>query len=291
MRWAGRLRVRRASDVWSRTFVPGLALMVLVAACGTPAVDEVPVSPSTTTAPATTAAPTTTTEVLGPEIATVAAVTAGDTIRVVLADGSSATVLLIGIEAPDSYPHSTDSTDFLTEILEGQEVSLISDVSDRDTDNRLLRYVYVGEDFINEAMVESGFAVAVKNPPDIAQADVLAEAQERAEANGEGQWSTTTTAAPTTTTSLAPTTTTLAPTTTTTAAPTTTTAAPTTTAPPASNCHPAYSSPCVPAGVSDVDCAGGSGNGPSYVNGPVYLVGSDDPYDLDGNDNDGVGCE
>ena len=283
MRWAGRLWVRRAS-MWSRTFVPGLALMVLVTACGTPAVDEDPVSPSTTTIPATTAAPTTTTEVLRPEMAMVASITGGDTFRVVLADGSSATVLLIGIDAPDSYPHSTDSTDFLTEMLEGQEVYLIPDVSDRDTDNRLLRYVYVGEDFINEAMVESGFAVAVENPPDTAQADVLAEAQERAQAKGEDQSSTTTTVAPTTTS-------TLAPTTTTTAAPTTSTAAPTTTAPPASNCHPAYSSPCVPAGVSDVDCAGGSGNGPYYVNGPVYLVGSDDPYDLDGNDNDGVGCE
>ena len=131
-------------------------------------------------------------------------------------------------------------------------------------------------------MVENGFAVAKEYPPDTAHADVLAQAQQRAEAQSYGLWSAATTA-PTTTT-------TVAPTTTTTVAPTTTIAAPTTTTAPASDCHPAYSSPCVPAGVSDVDCAGGSGNGPYYVNGPVFLVGSDDPYDLDGN-NDGVGCE
>ncbi|HYI99550.1 MAG TPA: hypothetical protein VEX36_07745 [Thermoleophilaceae bacterium] len=46
--------------------------------------------------------------------------------------------------------------------------------------------------------------------------------------------------------------------------------------------------PCLLPGP-DVDCAGGSGNGPRYVDGPVSVSGSD-PYDLDGN-GDGVGCE
>ncbi len=39
----------------------------------------------------------------------------------------------------------------------------------------------------------------------------------------------------------------------------------------------------------DVDCAGGSGDGPAYVRGPVYVVGRD-IYGLD-SDGDGVGCE
>lgn len=54
-----------------------------------------------------------------------------------------------------------------------------------------------------------------------------------------------------------------------------------------SDCTPGYS-PCIPTG-SDVDCAGGSGDGPRYVQGPVYVTGSD-PYGLD-SDGDGVGCE
>ena len=37
------------------------------------------------------------------------------------------------------------------------------------------------------------------------------------------------------------------------------------------------------------DCAGGSGNGPAYVQGPVRVIVSD-VYDLD-RDGDGVGCE
>lgn len=57
---------------------------------------------------------------------------------------------------------------------------------------------------------------------------------------------------------------------------------------PQSNCDPNYSGTCVPI-TSDVDCAGGSGNGPAYVSGPVYVVGSD-IYDLD-RDGDGVACE
>jgi hypothetical protein len=41
--------------------------------------------------------------------------------------------------------------------------------------------------------------------------------------------------------------------------------------------------------ASDVDCAGGSGNGPAYVRGPVQVVGVD-IYDLD-RDHDGIACE
>lgn len=52
-------------------------------------------------------------------------------------------------------------------------------------------------------------------------------------------------------------------------------------------CDPNYSG-CVPI-ASDVDCAGGSGNGPAYVRGPVRVIGQD-IYGLD-RDHDGVGCE
>jgi hypothetical protein len=116
----------------------------------------------------------------------------------------------------------------------------------------------------------------------------------------------TTTTAPSTTvppTTLPPTTAppTTAPVPTTTVPPTTVPPAPAPTAPPptaapappppavvpAPACHASYSG-CVPI-ASDVDCAGGSGDGPAYVSGPVQILGGD-PYRLD-NDGDGVGCE
>ena len=87
---------------------------------------------------------------------------------------------------------------------------------------------------------------------------------------------TTTTTTATTTTTTATTTTTTA--TTTTAATTTTVA--TTTA--ASNCHPNYE-PCVPNVAGDLNC--------DDIGFSVRVVGGRDPYGLDGNDNDGLGCE
>ena len=59
--------------------------------------------------------------------------------------------------------------------------------------------------------------------------------------------------------------------------------------PPAPNqgCH-VDCTPCVPI-ESDVDCEGGSCDGPAYVRGPVTAIGPD-AYRLDG-DNNGIGRE
>jgi hypothetical protein len=59
--------------------------------------------------------------------------------------------------------------------------------------------------------------------------------------------------------------------------------------PPNDGCSPYYVE-CVPI-ASDVDCAGGTGDGPVYVYGPIHLKGSYDPYGLDGYPYNGVGCE
>jgi PASTA domain len=58
---------------------------------------------------------------------------------------------------------------------------------------------------------------------------------------------------------------------------------------PSRNCHPSYEGACLDPAASDYDCAGGSGNGPKYVQGPVR-VRPPDPFDLDA-DGDGLGCE
>jgi hypothetical protein len=54
------------------------------------------------------------------------------------------------------------------------------------------------------------------------------------------------------------------------------------------NCDPNYSGGCVPI-ASDVDCGGGSGNGPAYFYGTARVVGFD-IYGLD-RDGDGIACE
>ena len=57
----------------------------------------------------------------------------------------------------------------------------------------------------------------------------------------------------------------------------------------AQSCHPSNQNVCISPNGGDVDCAGGSGNGPRYVRGPVYVVGPDQ-YGLD-RDRDGIACE
>ncbi|MGW5055207.1 hypothetical protein [Actinokineospora sp. NPDC004072] len=57
---------------------------------------------------------------------------------------------------------------------------------------------------------------------------------------------------------------------------------------PDQDCNPNYT-PCVPNDPVDVDCANGNGNGPSYVEGPVRVIGTD-VYDLD-RDKNGIGCQ
>ncbi len=56
-----------------------------------------------------------------------------------------------------------------------------------------------------------------------------------------------------------------------------------------SNCDPNYSGACLHDGIGDHDCAGGSGDGPNYVDVTVRVVGTD-VFRLDAN-GDGYGCE
>ncbi|WP_261570927.1 hypothetical protein [Frankia gtarii] len=63
-----------------------------------------------------------------------------------------------------------------------------------------------------------------------------------------------------------------------------------TTAPAVSGrCDPSYPDVCLRTGIGDYDCAGGSGNGPNYVQGPVRVL-RPDPFGLDA-DGDGTGCQ
>lgn len=117
-------------------------------------------------------------------------------------------------------------------------------------------------------------------PPFSTSAEVEQSPEQAAEAPTTTEQSATTQATTEQTATTERSTTTLSPTTATTAAPATTQH----TQP--SGCHPNYSG-CVPI-ASDVDCAGGSGDGPAYT-GKVKILGPD-VYGLD-RDDDGWGCE
>jgi hypothetical protein len=67
------------------------------------------------------------------------------------------------------------------------------------------------------------------------------------------------------------------------------TAPPPPTTTPSRNCDPSYPDACLDPDAVDYDCAGGSGDGPKYVEGPIRVL-PPDPFDLD-RDGDGWGCE
>ena len=108
-----------------------------------------------------------------------------------------------------------EATSYLEELVLGEEVRLVLDVSDRERFGRLLRYVYVDELFVNEEMVRAGLAIAKRYEPDTAMAPVLEAAQGNAQQAALGLFApaaatttSTTTTIPATTTSRATTTTT-----------------------------------------------------------------------------------
>jgi endonuclease YncB( thermonuclease family) len=113
----------------------------------------------------------------------------GDTIAVFLEDGKTYNVRYIGIDAPESEEkHFTESFDANSNLVLQKEVILIKDVSDRDQFDRLLRYVIVGDVFVNLELVKIGLAKAESYPPDLSCSDSLLLAEDEARRAQVGMW-------------------------------------------------------------------------------------------------------
>lgn len=119
---------------------------------------------------------------------TVTQVVDGDTI--ILSNGEY--VRYTGIDTPEVFPnqecYAQAATERNKQLVEGKEVQLIRDISDRDKWGRLLRYVYVDGIFVNQILVEEGYATAVVYPPDVAHAEDFTSAQNGAKALRKGLW-------------------------------------------------------------------------------------------------------
>ncbi len=128
------------------------------------------------------------------EVAKVLRVIDGDTIEV-LFSGQEKRVRLIGVDAPEEEKEgkeaecfATESTTWLTNKLGGQEVWLEKDVSEVDKYGRLLRYVYQGEENINQSILAVGAAKAVVYPPDEKFATEFGLIEHKAQSEGRGLW-------------------------------------------------------------------------------------------------------
>lgn len=75
------------------------------------------------------------------------------------------------------------------ELVEGKEIRLEKDISETDKYARLLRYVYIGDLFVNDYLVRQGYAYASSYPPDVKYQQQFREAQKEAQENNRGLWS------------------------------------------------------------------------------------------------------
>ena len=200
------------------------------------------------------------------EMAVVTYVADGDTIVVNL-NGVEERVRYIGIDTPEvGDPCEEEATQANRTLVNGQTVRLEKDITNRDRYGRLLRYVYVGDLFVNAELVRQGWARAYRYEPDTKMAVYLESLAAEA---------------PTHTCQVAPT-----------AAPVVVqpTAPPVVDAPappppaPAEDCDPSYPTVCIPPKwkVGDLDCG--------QISFRRFQVIPPDPHGFDG-DHDGVGCE
>ncbi len=125
------------------------------------------------------------------EYARVIRVIDGDTIEI---EGGKR-VRYIGIDTPETVDprkpvecFGREAAEKNRSLVEGKKVQLEKDVSEVDRYGRLLRYVSVDNQMVNDVLVRQGFAHASSYPPDIKYQEQLRDAEREARENGRGLW-------------------------------------------------------------------------------------------------------
>lgn len=104
----------------------------------------------------------------------------GDTIDVRI-DGQVMRVRYVGVNTPErDEPCYADASRANADLVSGRTVTLVKDQSETDRYGRLLRYIYVGDTFVNRRLVEQGYAEVVSYPPDNAFYDQFLQLEEQA---------------------------------------------------------------------------------------------------------------
>ncbi len=116
----------------------------------------------------------------------------GDTIEI----EGKIKVRYIGINTPELYDPKKPiecfgqaASDENKRLVEGKEIYIQKDISETDKFKRLLRYVWVGDIFVNDYLVRQGFAQVSTFPPDVKYQQQFLEAQTEARENKRGLWS------------------------------------------------------------------------------------------------------
>lgn len=103
-------------------------------------------------------------------------------------DGQAVQVVLAGIALPPTGDQREQLSQAMRAVAEGQPVLLAQDASDQDSSGRLVRYVFVGEQFLNELVIRQGLALAARDTPDQSCAVLLQQAEAQARTGRSGLW-------------------------------------------------------------------------------------------------------
>jgi len=102
---------------------------------------------------------------------------------------SGEAVRLLGIDTPEiGEPGADIAKDFLEKLVLGKEVRLERDSVDKDDHNRLLRYVYVGDLFVNAELIRKGYAEVKFYPPNLRYKEEFEELEKTASRLKKGLW-------------------------------------------------------------------------------------------------------
>ena len=119
------------------------------------------------------------------ELKYVSKVIDGDTIT--LDNGEK--VRLIGIDTPERGEcYYKEAKLRLTELVLNKNIELEKDITNRDKYKRLLRYIYIENNSINNILVEEGYAKAYYYPPDIKDYQIFKQSEKLAKKNSLGIW-------------------------------------------------------------------------------------------------------
>ena len=100
-------------------------------------------------------------------------------------------VRYIGIDTPEKdEPYYREARDLNVELVEGKTIRLEKDITNKDKFDRLLRYVYVEDTFINEEIVKQGYADIYPREafPDNKYYDILKNALDESKTAKRGMW-------------------------------------------------------------------------------------------------------
>ena len=128
----------------------------------------------------------------------VSKITDGDTFYVTTSSSEKYKIRLIGIDAPETRNvgvnvrkeyFGAEAKIFVTQLLKNKKVKLTFDVQKTDRYGRVLAYVYLENGiFLNQYLVEKGYAVVSTFPPNVKYVEKFTQAERNARNKRLGLW-------------------------------------------------------------------------------------------------------